>query len=136
MTDQPIRPEEVAGAPQPPAGADVQVAMYQRESPLPRPEELRGYFEISPEVGNRILTMAEKAANHRHEMQSKTLSTSLVVMLCTTVLILGVVAGAVWLAIAVTPIGGVALGISPIGWITVTILLSRRGRRRDEPEDR
>ena len=36
-------------------------------------------------------------------------------MLCTTVLILGVVAGAVWLAIAVTPIGGVALGISPIG---------------------
>ena len=77
MTDQPNRPEEVAGAPQPPAGADVQVAMYQRESPLPRPEELRGYFEISPEVGNRILTMAEKAANHRHEMQSKTLSTSL-----------------------------------------------------------
>ena len=136
MTDRPIQPEEVANAPRSSAGADLQFAMYQRQSPLPRPEELQGYFEISPDVGNRILTMAEQAANHRHEMQRRTLSSSLVLMLCATVLILGVVAGAVWLAIAVTPAGGVALGISPVGWIAVTVLLARRGRRDNKPEDR
>ncbi|MDE0194083.1 MAG: DUF2335 domain-containing protein [bacterium] len=136
MTDHPIRPEEVADAPQPPATADVQVAMYQRESPLPRPEELRGYFDISAEVGDRILKMAEQAATHRHEMQRKTLSSSVVLILCTTVMILGVVAGAVWLAVEVTPAGGVALGVSPLGWIAVTVLLARRGRRREQSEDR
>ena len=136
MTDHPIRPEDVPNAPEPPAGADVQVAMYQREGPLPRPEELRGYFDISADVGDRILKMAEQAARHRHEMQRKTLSSSVVLVLCTTVMILAIVAGAVWLAIAVTPVGGVALGLSPVGWIGVTVLLARRGRRREQPEDR
>ena len=58
----------------------MQVAMYQRESPLPLPEELRGYFDISPDVGDRILKMAEQAADHRHEMQRKTLSSSVVLV--------------------------------------------------------
>ena len=117
--------------------------MYRRESALPRPEELRGYYEISENVGERILLMAEGAAAHRHkkddqthETNQKAIRATVVLVICVTIIILAVVAGAVWSAIAVSTAMGVALGLSPVGWIGVTILLARRGRRRKQPEDR
>ncbi len=36
--------------------------------PIPHPRILRGYEEITPGAADRILTMAEKEAQHRHSM--------------------------------------------------------------------
>ena len=115
--------------------------MYRRESALPRPEELRGYYEISENVGERILLMAEGAAAHRHkkddqthETNQKAIKATVVSVVCVTLIILAVVAGAVWSAIAVSTAMGVALGLSPMGWIAMIVVLSRWRRRRPQSE--
>jgi len=143
VTDHPIRPEPVSSEPQPDApAADVRFEMYRRESALPPPEELRGYYEIAENVGERILQMAEGAAAHRrkrddhaHETNQKAIRASVVLVICVTLIILAVVAGAVWSAIAVSTAMGVALGLSPMGWIAVIVGLSRWRRRRPQSED-
>ena len=43
----------------------------------------------------------------------------MVSVVCVTLIILAVVAGAVWSAIAVSTAMGVALGLSPMGWIAM-----------------
>ena len=54
----------------------VQVSELIAESysgPIPRPERLKDYELTLPGAADRILTMAEQAASHRHDMQRRTL---------------------------------------------------------------
>ncbi|GLU54437.1 hypothetical protein Dfri01_38980 [Dyadobacter frigoris] len=39
--------------------------------PLPSPETLRQYNEVIPDLGERLVTMAEKEGDHRREIQRK-----------------------------------------------------------------
>lgn len=44
------------------------------EGPLPHPKHFKEYAEIIGDKGDRILTMAEKEANHRHEINRYNMS--------------------------------------------------------------
>ena len=132
MTDSSVPQTGDVGDSQPDTAAEMTVAMYQRESPVPSAAELKAYFDISPEVGNQIMGMARDAASHRHQIQGRTMTLTLVVVLCITIVLLAVVAAAVWIAIEVTPVGGVALGISPVGLIGLSGFFSRKRRSRTD----
>ena len=109
--------------------------MYQRQSPLPRPEELQGYYDISPDVGERIMRMAENAADQRHRMQRRAMSFGLVFVFCVTIILLAVIVAAVWIAVEVTALGGVVLGVSPVTLIALSgLILRRRGRGTERSE--
>ena len=113
----------------------MSLAMYQRESPLPPPAELRAYYDIAPGVGDRIMGMAQTAASERRDMHNRIFWFGMFLVGCATAVLLAIVAGAVWIAIEVTAVGGVALGISPIGLIGVTGLFVRGRRRREQDDD-
>ena len=135
MTDQSF--PQTAETHGPPSGAtpEMSLAMYQRQSALPRPEELQGYYDISPDVGERIMRMAENAADQRHRMQRRTMSFGLVFVFCVTIILLAVIAAAVWIAVEVTALGGVVLGVSPVTLIALSgLILRRRGRGTERSE--
>lgn len=46
----------------------------QYSGPLPPPESLASYDEISPGFANRIIAMAESEMTHRHEIEKKALT--------------------------------------------------------------
>ncbi len=48
------------------------VAQY--SGPLPPPESLASYDEISPGFANRIIAMAESEMDHRHELEKRALT--------------------------------------------------------------
>ena len=52
------------------ATTPVDIALYEAvwNGPLPPPKVLRGYEEIVPGAGNRIIEMAEKEQDHSHDM--------------------------------------------------------------------
>lgn len=50
-------------------------AVSQYSGPLPRPEDLIRYNDAVPGAAERILAMAEREMNHRHESERKILKT-------------------------------------------------------------
>ena len=48
-----------------------------RSGPLPAPEDLREYENICPGAADRILQMAEKQIDHRHNEESKAVSAAI-----------------------------------------------------------
>ena len=106
--------------------------MYQREGPLPRPEELQAYFDISVHVGDTIVQMAKDAADHRHRMESRGSWLAAVMMSCVTLVLLAVVGAAAYIASEEALWGGVILGSSPVGLI---IWIIRTRRRRVQSKD-
>ena len=80
------------------------------------------------------MKMAENAADQRHRMQRRAMSFGLVVVLSVTVVLLAVIAAAVWIAVTVTALGGVVLGASPVTLIALSgLILRHRGRRGGQP---
>lgn len=57
-----------------PGQAKITQSYYQ--GAIPPPEMMRGYAEISPDLPNRIVTMAEKNADHRRLSERKVLNYS------------------------------------------------------------
>ena len=49
-------------------------AEYMHEGPLPAPAEFAGYGEVLPDAPERILAMAEKEQEHRHQMENDQIS--------------------------------------------------------------
>lgn len=47
----------------------IRQEVQQYSGPLPHPDMMRGYEELLPGSADRILTMAEKEEDHRHEME-------------------------------------------------------------------
>ena len=50
-----------------------QIEIRSFEGPLPHPQILSEYNEISPDFAGRIVTMAESEARHRHNLEEKAL---------------------------------------------------------------
>jgi uncharacterized membrane protein len=46
--------------------------LQQWSGPLPAPDSLAKYNSVVPDAAERIIRMAEKEQQHRHEMESKT----------------------------------------------------------------
>ena len=129
MTSTPT-PEHREEGSEPRSTAEMQVQMYQRESPHPSPAELQAYYDISPEVGERILNSAERALDHHHQMQHRAANLTFTVIVSGTVVLLAVTGAAVYIAVSVTAVGGVVLGASPVGLLGLTGFSALRRRRR------
>lgn len=131
-------PEVVeTGESEPPSGAEVSVKMVHRQAPLPAPSELGEYYGISEFVGNTIVEMARDAAKHRHRMERRSFWVVMAVILGVTVVMLGVVWGAVRVAEVSVPGGVLILLASPTAvlWALLSRLLRRLRRQRKDVKD-
>ncbi|MCQ3814175.1 MAG: hypothetical protein KTU85_07125 [Acidimicrobiia bacterium] len=130
-------------------GSSIEMAMYQRESPLPAPSELQAYYDIHPDVCFRLISMAENAANARHEaardghrlnatIERSTRSIFLTTVIGLILILLALIFVAGWVATTVNAwVGLGVLVISPTGvlWAVVGFLrriVRDRSRRDDE----
>ncbi len=125
------------GEPQPPSSGEVSLKMVHRRAPLPVPSELRSYFDISEFVGNTIVEMARDTAKHRHRMERRSFWVILTAILCVTVVMLGIVWGAVRVAEVSVPGGVLILLASPTAllWALLSRLFRRLRRQRSDEAD-
>ena len=127
------------GESQPAAEAsEVSLRMVHRRAPLPVPSELQSYFDISEFVGNTIVEMARDTARHRHRMERRSFWVILTAILCVTVVMLGIVWGAVRVA-EVSVAGGVLILLaSPTAllWAMLSRLFKRLRRQRSDEADK
>lgn len=61
-------------------------AVSQYSGPLPRPEDLIRYNDAVPGAAERILAMAEREMNHRHESERKILKNRIRLSILSTIL--------------------------------------------------
>ena len=64
-------------AAQPTRPQNVVAAVKHHSGPLPAPEDLQRYEQLSPGAANRIISMAENEQNHRTAMAKLTLSSDI-----------------------------------------------------------
>lgn len=134
---EPVEVVQPAGA-QHPETSEMSVTMVHRQAPLPAPAELQAYFDISDFVGRTVVEMARDAAGQRHRMERRSFWVIVTVILCVTVVMLAVVAAAVWVATEVSVVGGVlVLLASPtaVVWTLFSRLLRRVRRGRSKPAE-
>lgn len=78
MSKQPRRQSQAQGV-QTRQSQQVQVSHQKiHHGPLPAPEDLQRYDQLLPGAAERIITMAEVEQRHRHEQESKAISSELV----------------------------------------------------------
>lgn len=108
--------------------------MERYSGPLPHPKILSGYEQILPGTADRIVAMAEREQEHRHNMQEKMIKTesrdSVGEMVCAFVLSVLCIIGAV-LVVYLVPtsagaIAGALLGMSGMGSVIIHFLNSTR----------
>jgi uncharacterized membrane protein len=102
--------------------------------PLPSPESLAEYEQISPGFADRIVKMAEKEQVHRHEQdnlrwpaQKKLLSRGQVFGF---ILSLSIVGGGIWLLLENKPIYGFTTLLGAIGVVVGPFLYQLRQKRK------
>ena len=116
--------------------------MTRHSGPLPAPETFSAYDKVLPGAAERILTMAEKAQSHRHEMERThlKLSAKMVARGQWFALLLGL-AGLCWggtLLLADKRIEGFSLVIGTIATLVGAFLYGERKQKRqtrEEPDD-
>lgn len=97
-----------------------------RSGPLPAPEDLEAYGQISPDLVNRIVTASEDERAHRHRMdaqQSRRASMGLAAGFVVSVLFLVVSA---WLINNGHDVAGAVLGSFDLVALTAVFVLGRR----------
>lgn len=62
-------------ATQPPQAGQRTLVSFTHSGPLPDPFSFRAYAEVLPDAPERIMQMAEKEQEHRHEMERKIVDT-------------------------------------------------------------
>ncbi len=129
--------------------SSIEMAMYQRESPLPAPSEMQAYYDIHADVCFRLISMAENAANARHEadrdgrrlnakIERSTRSIVLTTVIGLIAILLALIVVSGWVATTVSAwVGLGVLVVSPTGvlWAVVGLLrrvVRRRGSHDDE----
>ena len=142
--------EEVVGAEvvQDAEVSSIEMAMYQRESPLPTSSEMQAYYNIHPDVCFRLIGMAENAANARHEagrdgrrlnekIERSTRSIILTAVIGLIVVLLALIVVSGWVATTVNAwVGLGVLVVSPTGVLWAVVgLLRRIVRRRGSHDD-
>lgn len=97
----PVRlpPESPGSAPSPQRVTTVQAAVF--SGPLPPPEILKQYDEISPGLADRIVSLTENQSRHRQELEKTVIRTrsrnETLGQIFAFILSLGVMGGSIWL---------------------------------------
>lgn len=102
--------------------------------PLPPPEDLAAYEQISPGFADRIVTMAEKEQVQRHgnehklrDLQRRLLSRGQVFAF---ILSLAIVAGGFWLLLNDKPVAGFITLLGAIGTVAGPFIYQVRSKRK------
>ena len=102
--------------------------------PLPPPESLAEYEQISPGFADRIIQMAEKEQGHRHQLdeqrwpaQKKLLSRGQVFAF---ILSLSIVIGGIWLLLEDKQISGFVTLLGAIGVVAGPFIYTMRWKRK------
>ncbi|MDE0185605.1 MAG: DUF2335 domain-containing protein [Candidatus Poribacteria bacterium] len=101
----------------------------QYSGPIPHPQVMKDYQEISPDIVERILTMAEEESNSRRLLEERVIENShkQIVGGQRGALILGISGLAAAVAIAYfNPSWGGAVGISAIASLIISLVVKRR----------
>lgn len=110
------------------------------QGPVPHPDILRGYEDIVPGAADRILTMAEKEADVRHELQQKALDSDIrdsrLGIIFGFVLVLVCIVAAVAIAYFIPTNGGAiasaVVGAAGIGTVITTMISSTRRNKEEK----
>lgn len=108
--------------------------------PIPHPDTIRKYEEILPGAADRIISMAERQALHRQEMERKMITAEsrdgLLGVVFAFMLGIGCIIAAVIMVCLVPKsagvIAGALLGVTGIGSITSNFIRSARSNRESE----
>ncbi|MBS0204493.1 MAG: DUF2335 domain-containing protein [Planctomycetes bacterium] len=103
--------------------------------PLPPPQILEDYNRIVPGSANRILSMAEKQADHRRRLEtqitSSDITNSRVGLVFGLVIGLGGIAAATVIAIYGHPQAGVGMGLLTLGSLVSVFVYGSRIRMKE-----
>lgn len=112
------------------------------QGPIPHPDILRGYEKVAKGSANRIISMAEKEAAHRHyieeraakdESRDSLLGIIAAVIISVAILICGTV-----IVIKVPSVGGVISGsllnLAGLATIASTFLINTRSSKHEDEE--
>ena len=102
----------------------------QFSGPIPHPDIMRGYEEVLPGSADRILSLAEKEAEHRRALENKSMNAdsrdSLMGIICATIISIGaLIAGSVivWNSSdAGGAIAGTLFGVSGISGVIIAMI--------------
>lgn len=98
----------------------------QYSGPIPHPNIIKEYEKLSPGATDRILTMAEKEATHRHNMDEKFHKTdsrdSLLGIISAFLLTGALIVGGIVVILKVPQLGGTITGLLMTGGGAATIL--------------
>lgn len=116
------------------SSVNLSVSSY-RSGPLPAPYELEHYNEIIQNGAERIMIMAEKEQNHRHKIEEKVnfANTKIAVRgqwIGVFVVILGFALGGYLTLNEHDTVGGIVLGSTLVGLVTVFVV-GRTRKRQD-----
>ena len=94
---------------------------------------LRSYYDISSDAGSRIIGLAETTARHRRKHEHEQFLAHMGGLAAVVLVFALVIAGAVFIAWLVSPIGGIIFGLGT----PITITIGRRigGRRQEASPD-
>ncbi|MBN1806837.1 MAG: DUF2335 domain-containing protein [Sedimentisphaerales bacterium] len=105
--------------------------------PLPHPDILDKYNAILPGAADRIITMAEKQAEHRQNIERRQQTSETVLsftgQLCALLFVLTTVIGASYCILRGQPWGGVGLGAT--GIVSIVYAFIRGHRQKEESSD-
>lgn len=106
--------------------------------PLPHPSVLKGYEEILPGAADRIITMAEKQAGHRHRLESLVLRFDEVKSVLGLILAFLIVTAAFvvggYTALNGKPLFGGVISLAGLAAVVGPFIYQRRAARREEKE--
>lgn len=114
----------------------IQVSQQHYSGPLPKPEDLAKYDQVVPGAAERIISMAEKEMQHRHNTENKlskevtrTTFISIVFAFLSVLILCGIVVYALYLGFA-SVAATIAVGsIAAVGGVFIYKTKNRRMRQ-------
>lgn len=123
---------------QPPQAGQRMLLSYRHSGPLPDPLSFRAYAEVLPDAPERIMRMAEKEQEHRHELERKIAETDRIGYLRGQLISGGLAALTIWVTHDLIQTGhsiqGYILGGGALAAIILGILRNRYTDRESLPK--
>lgn len=150
MGTPPTPSELTAGSPQSGNKSDRQrshtISAEFYRGPIPHPETLQQYDDITPGLANRIVQMAEAEATHRREVETTIVNANCADMtayhaevfrgqICGLIIAVTALVSGAYVAVQGHEWAGAALGTGGIGSIVLTFVLGRNARSGNNGEE-
>lgn len=109
------------------------------EGPLPHPSILKGYEEVLPGAADRIITMAEEQAGHRHDLEAKVIRfdelKSVVGLVFAFLIVIAAFAVGAYTALNGAPLFGGVISLAGLASVVGPFIYQRQREGRSEGEE-